>query len=413
MNRFFCFFCTVLLFSACQNDTFSGTESETLTGANTAPINHSISPEDAARLAADFVNDMKRKTRNNDEIGVASVLPWRYEDLYVQTRSGNHYDMLPDTMMYIVNFSDNQGFMLIPSDSRIQGVLAYVEQGNLTPTDRIENEGFKYFLDRLPDYYCEEFGRPVEGDTVTPPPPAYLDLWEIDSLEGPLLSTAWHQFAPFNDFCPEIGGEKTVAGCVAVATAQVVAYHQFPNGYNGHTYDWQKILTGSEPTTQAGKESVAHLVYDIGCLLNTTYGVNSSSASPSDIPDCLDSLGYSYEQSLGYSFYRCKQSIEDNCPILITGYDSLNNNKGHEWVIDGYAVRKYPLPFYDLATGESHITFLHQHLVHCNWGWRNTNLNGYYKSDVLDTRKKVTGTLTRSRAYKDCQIYSFVKPLEH
>ncbi len=68
MNRFFCIFCTVLLFSACQNDTFSGTESETLTGANTAPINHSILPEDAARLAADFVNDMKRKTRNTDQV---------------------------------------------------------------------------------------------------------------------------------------------------------------------------------------------------------------------------------------------------------------------------------------------------------------------------------------------------------
>ena len=43
------------------------------------------------------------------------------------------------------------------------------------------------------------------------------------------LDTQWHQNAPYNNFCPidlAGGGDKSVAGCPAVAMAQIVNYHQ-------------------------------------------------------------------------------------------------------------------------------------------------------------------------------------------
>ena len=42
---------------------------------------------------------------------------------------------------------------------------------------------------------------------------------------GPLLSTIWHQGDPYNQMCPEIGGENCVVGCVATAAAQIMKYH--------------------------------------------------------------------------------------------------------------------------------------------------------------------------------------------
>ena len=42
---------------------------------------------------------------------------------------------------------------------------------------------------------------------------------------GPLLSTAWHQGSPYNNLCPMGDGGRTVVGCVATATAQILRYH--------------------------------------------------------------------------------------------------------------------------------------------------------------------------------------------
>ena len=37
-------------------------------------------------------------------------------------------------------------------------------------------------------------------------------------------------------------GEFALAGCVAIAMGQIMAYHKQPSSYNGHEYDWDAIL---------------------------------------------------------------------------------------------------------------------------------------------------------------------------
>ena len=70
---------------------------------------------------------------------------------------------------------------------------------------------------------------------------------------GPLLTTAWHQFAPYFNYCPRgdstcvecsdgaAPGERS-AGCVATATAQIMNYHVWPPGATvvggRHSYVW-------------------------------------------------------------------------------------------------------------------------------------------------------------------------------
>ncbi len=57
------------------------------------------------------------------------------------------------------------------------------------------------------------------------PPPGY-------SPSGGWLKTEWHQSAPYNADCPidPVSGQRSVAGCPAVAMAQIVNYHQSLNG---------------------------------------------------------------------------------------------------------------------------------------------------------------------------------------
>ena len=59
---------------------------------------------------------------------------------------------------------------------------------------------------------------------------------------GPLLTTAWHQDAPFNNHTPIINGEHAPAGCVPIAIAQVVNYHQRLDGEN---IAWDRLQKGA------------------------------------------------------------------------------------------------------------------------------------------------------------------------
>jgi hypothetical protein len=51
------------------------------------------------------------------------------------------------------------------------------------------------------------------------------------TISGGWLETEWNQNSPFNDFCPMdlTTGKRSVAGCPAVAMAQILNYHQTTN----------------------------------------------------------------------------------------------------------------------------------------------------------------------------------------
>jgi hypothetical protein len=124
----------------------------------------------------------------------------------------------------------------------------------------------------------------------------------------PLLTTAWNQGSPYNSFCPMGDGGRCAVGCVATASAQILAYWRSPtNGTGSHSYlwsgdnscggstpsqtlsatysdeyDWANIrnsYNGSE--TQAQKDAVAELCYEVGVAFNMDYGRCGSGASTS------------------------------------------------------------------------------------------------------------------------------------
>ncbi len=58
--------------------------------------------------------------------------------------------------------------------------------------------------------------------------PINIKQQNLFSNIGPLLDTTWSQNAPYNNFCPIDldSGERSVAGCPAVAMAQILNYHR-------------------------------------------------------------------------------------------------------------------------------------------------------------------------------------------
>ena len=122
---------------------------------------------------------------------------------------------------------------------------------------------------------------------------------------GPLLTTAWHQGSPYNNLCPMGDGGRTVVGCVATATAQILRYHGSPfAGFGSHCYYWSGDSScggsspGSElcayyddsydwenmPNTCSGgcntveRDALAELCYEVGVAFNMNYGRCGSGA---------------------------------------------------------------------------------------------------------------------------------------
>lgn len=215
-----------------------------------------------------------------------------------------------------------------------------------------------------------------------------------DSIERksikPLLTCHWHQNSPFNDLAPVIsdGNVKTVAGCVAIAAAQIAYYWRkdnpeytlkdtpvYPYGAAPVTYSIPKgspnnwsLMKDSyvKEDTPESRYAVAQLCY----VLGTTSYLNYASSTGGSINDASNSLRSQYNLLSEYSskakFTQQKwdsliyMELVNGRPILCAG----NDGGGHAFVLDGYN---------------------HQNnLYHFNFGWGGSG-DGYYPIDDSET----------------------------
>ncbi len=111
----------------------------------------------------------------------------------------------------------------------------------------------------------------------------------------PLLTSHWKQDYPYNRYTPFIGGARTLAGCTAIAMAQVMNYWECPRQGRGshsylwrgqtlsadfeHAYDWGWMLDSYDSGyTLAQANAVGRLVSDVGISIDMYYGTSASSA---------------------------------------------------------------------------------------------------------------------------------------
>lgn len=125
-----------------------------------------------------------------------------------------------------------------------------------------------------------------------------------DSVK-PMVTASWKQTSPFNDECPD----GAVAGCGAVAVAQIMNYYKMPaHGFGRATYenvdvdfdkrkiDWTNIRDSYAPGeyTDAEGMAVASLIHQVGAAMKMKYASASTSrnivqAFPS-FAKCCDTL---------------------------------------------------------------------------------------------------------------------------
>ena len=357
------------------------------------------------------------------------------------TRSGDAA-AIPDTLFYVVNFSDEAGFSIVSADKRLDGVYAFVPEGKFR-TDTIDNPGMAIYLGMLEDYSIAEISRiaktqdsllalypqladasyALQGDTRASSTYDVAEPWVNSLIYGPFETPEWGQRAPYNNKCPLVSGEHALAGCVAIATAQAVAHYKKPKTHNGHTYDWDNIWAYSnDPSsltneqTAKAEDDIATLVRRIGDLVKMDYGKDASGANSQKVEKCLETLGFKSGNYTSYDRDDIIASLKDGLLVYTRGecfkkttLGIASYSGGHAWVIDGFVRQIQVINSYYTDTGRLASTKTeNRNLFHCNWG-HNGVYNGFFRNLEFDKKNPdanyddeiIEAEQTRAKSGKD------------
>jgi hypothetical protein len=346
--------------------------------------------------------------------------------LDAKTRSSSY---MSDTLMYVFNFEDNQGFAVVSASKNTEGLLAVTERGTYDPEEKSDNEGFNIYMKLAADYVSKAMIR-----DLLDPIPLYKEVIInlASSQTGPYVTVQWGQTHPEGEFCP-----NGVAGCVNTATAQLMSYYEYPTSIfldypdliiNDSTLQLNWTNMKAHPTgyhsilscpDDAAHHKIAHLLRQIGKMTLSQYNGNLNSGNASTgsslvyAKGALRLLGYTVTER-NYpiptmiespTYYANK--LDSNYLCLMSGD---NGNVGHAWVLDGY---KYDLSRHYYYERDENLEWIitdirdiETYLFHLNWGWYG-DCNGYFLPKVFNTQSATTYDDTSIHNYNFDNTYLF------
>lgn len=324
-----------------------------------------VDPEKAREMAVLFWNS-KAELNKNVTLKLVDDAPSKAGAV-----KDNTVSKVPE-QYYLFSAGDNGGFVIISGDDRLSPVVGYSDRGFAGEMPPALAE----WLDEYSEYVDD-----VRSGIVMPVKAAAAAPG--DKIE-PMLQTSWNQSAPYNNYCPEVNGQKTPTGCTATAMAQIMKFHEWPltpkanviwkNNITGvsetlyltsHTYDWSKMLPHyRNGYTAEQADAVATLMVDVGKAIDSNYalaGTGSSEVSASYAlvnvfdysPDATIVRRSEYTDEEFVAIIR--ENLEARQPLLYTGH-SQSYGSGHAFVCDGID---------------------ENNMLHIDWGWDGT-YNGYF-----------------------------------
>lgn len=278
-----------------------------------------------------------------------------------------------DTLFYLVNYSNNEGFAMLAADRRLESVYAISSEGSLSMQDTIVNPALK-------DFFETAFSQAqyIVDNTSAEIDPYLVIKNNIVYKAGPLLkefvAMNWRPTEPFNKYCFTTNGDQAVAGCVAAAAEMCMTFNKWPESYKDRSFDWTRMFDSSYYSL----DNHAFLMHEVGELVKMKYGVGESSSDPELLRNAMITMGFKdsgtflqfNDQDVANHF---KPTSEFRGPVFVGGYEG---NGGHAWVADG--VLKYETPGNSIDPIDGSKVNNTVTLIHCVWGrWGGDN--GYFK----------------------------------
>ena len=409
---------------------------------------HTIGEDEAKELALDASSLFSmdgNALRSGRMRQICDVRVLHSEESTLRSGSGEEIPV-PDTLAYVCNFADSAGFAIICADDRVGcPILAYVGEGTLG--DELDNPGLAIVLSNMEDYLIGSIHQfESEKDSLRQEAEAqlrddtaclkrvYTGKYDLISEESvaPLIYTKWDQWpSPYNMYMPYYASTDShaPAGCVAVATAQIMAYYEYPKSLDGYTFNWKGMKASPSAKVEDGnvttqnKILIARLMQSIGNHVGIDYGFNESSAYTATAVSWLGLLGYQTASS-GYSWEFAKSFLDEKVPLIMRGCNKKTVKKkkilgitvkttpiysdGHAWIVDGYkttTIKKYSYTVdsdKDVTTTRYLSTSYSNSFLSINWGWgilsdeyyaagcfapSNSNYNYQYDQELFVVRR--------------------------
>lgn len=304
------------------------------------------------------------------------------------------FTLLDETVFYIVNHPNNQGWQIISSDRRTPPVLAESPRGHFSM--ETDNPGLLGWMMSVAEnmytikhaknadlsFSEEEISANIRFWSKEPsrsldPHPEDDGAWigitttvteVVDSIPH-LTTTQWHQRFPYNKYCPlrtDVTGERAPAGCIAIAGAQMLYFlhekwgipqtmvsNALCTGYVGNYYmeqwnatstvweDMDPDICVSSSCTDPHPEAV--MVACVGTLMEMIYGNDGSHPALSN-SDMVEHVFNYFGIDCDYGSYSendVKSSLNAGIPVIVSAKAQWYPNwqleiPGHSFLIDGY-----------------------------------------------------------------------------
>ena len=291
-----------------------------------------------------------------------------------------------------------QGYMVVPGKMELPPVLAYSFTNDPDPEGRLVSLvkadlllRLKYQPETMKERNRQAWETIGENQATSP----LFQQWPPagTTSTGGWLETNWTQDSPYNQLCPMdlVTGVRSIAGCPAVAMAQIVNFHKTIHGvhftdeddyyhqYAGRNFmiddDWATVDFPSFPMLN-GYLDTLQISYDNGvplknrdkaaltfaCGVAATQVYTSSGSGTFGVSQAFEAY-----QKFNFSdadllveadtdlYPRMAQNIKDILPVHLAVVDP-SWSTGHNVVVDGYNTNEY---------------------FHLNFGWGGAS-NGWY-----------------------------------
>lgn len=311
-----------------------------------------------------------------------------------------------DTLMYVFNFSDNQGFAVVSASPDTEGLIAITEKGNYNPSDSTNNSGLDLFMN-LAKKYVEYASRSSKGHVIIDRPKQLIDsIVNNEEYLGPYVSVKWGQNYPEGIYCP-----NNISGCTNTAIAQIMSYYEYPSSisltYSGadvssQYLNWSTIKQHIISATNQSEHSscaatnethniIGRLCRQIGQLTGSDYTSNEYTGTQySNIILALQALGYNTGNWTNYSngLSSVCANIRNNHIYMIYGQSIYNY---HLWLLDGVYTHEHGNISWTQELGST-VMELYEYNVttdryyHFNWGKDGIG-NGYFLANVFNSKK--------------------------
>lgn len=343
-----------------------------------------ISSEDAVVVADIFNRKKVHSTRTvlSKQIGEISTL----------------FDDVEKPWMYIINYEDNNGFVIVSATKKFFPIVAYSDKGNFNLSE-INHNGASVLLEEYKTIMMNNESQP--DSIIDQYRKKWLEFEEFQTEEQDVISTRilsdyevalkkeeqrriWtdkgyecHDFGAIRyffspehaegymrDICehthPDFDCERVNLLLIKRYTETTdpllkTAWHQgyplnvdAPNGLAGcvpvaiaqiaNYHQWPHTYNWSQIPINGSSAELERFILDVRNFAKVTYGSEGTSSTLSKAVGAFGKLNYT-ATSMNYNREQTIQEIKYNRrPVYMQGVTS--EDKGHAWVCDGYKVEK-------------------------------------------------------------------------